>query len=104
VRVAVEPRHDSWWCDEVRELLTRRGAALVWADRGEQPQNPLWVTTNWGYLRLHHGEVDWAYSNRTLRRWARQLRESFGAGYVYANNDPGGAAPRDALTMRRLLQ
>ena len=32
VRVAVEPRHDSWWTDEVRDLLGALGAALCLAD------------------------------------------------------------------------
>ncbi len=32
VRVAVEPRHPSWWSDRVRAVLTARGAALCWAD------------------------------------------------------------------------
>ncbi len=40
-RVAVEPRHDSWWTDEVRRLLERRGAALCWADRRGHPITPL---------------------------------------------------------------
>ena len=35
-RVAVEPRHDSWWTDEIRALLERYGAALCWADRDEK--------------------------------------------------------------------
>jgi hypothetical protein len=48
VRVAVEPRHDSWWTDEVRALLERYGAALCWADRMEQPVAPLWRTAEWG--------------------------------------------------------
>jgi uncharacterized protein YecE (DUF72 family) len=104
VRVAVEPRHDSWWSDEVRAVLTRRKAALVWADRGEQALNPLWVTAGWGYLRLHHGRPDWAYSTRALQRWADQLRDCFTEGYAYANNDPGGAAPRDAVKLREMLE
>jgi uncharacterized protein YecE (DUF72 family) len=103
VRVAVEPRHESWWCEEVRELLTRRKAALVWADRGEQALNPLWATTDWGYLRLHHGKSDWAYTTGGLKSWAERLHGSFNEGYVYANNDPGGAAPRDALKLRSML-
>jgi uncharacterized protein YecE (DUF72 family) len=103
VRVAVEPRHDTWWCEEVREVLTRRRAALVWADRAEEPLNPLWATTDWGYLRLHHGKADWAYSPAALHGWAQRLQDSFDEGYVYTNNDPGGAAPRDALMMRREL-
>ena len=103
VRVAVEPRHESWWCDEVHEVLTKRRSALVWADRGEKALTPLWTTASWGYLRLHHGAKDWAYSAASLKRWAKKLTESFDEGYVYANNDPGGAAPRDALRLRDYL-
>lgn len=33
VRVAVEPRHASWWTPPVRRLLTSYNAALCWADR-----------------------------------------------------------------------
>ena len=36
-RVAVEPRHESWWNADLRDVLTSRGAALVWSDRGSQP-------------------------------------------------------------------
>ena len=45
----------------MRDVLTRRGAALVWADRGEQALDPLWATANWGYLRLHRGGSSWSY-------------------------------------------
>src|ERR1700712_5677378 len=58
VRVAVEPRPASWWTDEFRERLIAHRAALVWADRGEKPLGPLWKTTDWAYLRLHHGAAD----------------------------------------------
>ncbi len=64
---------------------------------------PLWATTDWGYLRLHHGSPDWAYSDDALQRWATELRAAFAEGYAYANNDPGAAAPRDALRLRELL-
>jgi uncharacterized protein YecE (DUF72 family) len=99
-RVAVEPRHDSWWTDEVRALLERYGAALCWADRGEQPIAPLWRTTDWAYLRLHTGEAGWRYRPETLQRWAERLAEVWGPGedaLVYFNNDPGGAATVDAV-------
>ena len=76
---------------------------LVWADRGEKALNPLWTTTGWGYLRLHHGARGWAYSARALKDWATRLHDAFAEGYAYANNDPGGAAPRDAKRLRELL-
>jgi uncharacterized protein YecE (DUF72 family) len=100
VRVAVEPRHDSWWTDEVRALLERYGAALCWADRDEAPVAPLWRTAGWGYLRLHTGVEDWRYRPGTLRLWAERLAEAYGPDddvLVYFNNDPGGAAVVDAV-------
>jgi uncharacterized protein YecE (DUF72 family) len=75
----------------------------VWADRGGRSLGPLWETCGWRYLRLHHGRSGWKYDDADLRRWARRLRAA-GDGYVYANNDPGGAAIADALRMRELLE
>jgi uncharacterized protein YecE (DUF72 family) len=98
-RVAVEPRHVSWWTDEVRALLERYGGALCWADRNEQPIAPLWRTAGWGYLRLHTGLENWRYRPETLRLWAHRLVETYGDDdvLVYFNNDPGGAATVDAV-------
>jgi uncharacterized protein YecE (DUF72 family) len=103
VRVAVEPRHDSWWTDEVRRTLEKRAAALAWADRGSRPVNPLWRTTDWGYLRLHEGAgTPWpSYSRTALKTWAERLA-AYDEAYAYFNNDQRGAAPRDAAVLRRL--
>lgn len=99
VRVAVEPRHDSWWTGEVRDLLASHGAALSWADRLGRPVTPLWRTTDWVYLRLHEGRAQpWPHYGRTaLGSWVDRLPA--GEAYVYFNNDPGGFAVTDATTM-----
>ena len=98
-RVAVEPRHESWWTDEIRALLERYGAALCWADRDEKPVAPLWRTADWGYLRFHHGVEGWAYRPETLQLWADRLAAAYGDEdvLVYFNNDPGCAAVADAV-------
>lgn len=102
VRVAVEPRHRSWFTVELKAVLTDHRAALVWADRGGRSLGPLWRTAEWCYLRLHHGRSGWGYDNRDLGRWAARLAEG-GDGYAYANNDPGAAAVRDARRLRAML-
>jgi uncharacterized protein YecE (DUF72 family) len=107
--VAVEPRHSSWWNADLRDVLTTHGAALVWADRGSSPVAPLWRTAGWGYLRLHAGggEAVWPYAETVLRDWAARLAETWDVVedvFVYTNNDPGGAALRDAVTLARLLR
>jgi uncharacterized protein YecE (DUF72 family) len=103
VRVAVEPRHPSWWTAEVREVLAARGAALCWADRLSRPQNPLWRTADWGYVRMHQGLSGAEYGDAALRTWARRVREAgWEDAYVYFNNDLGGAAVRNARRFARL--
>ncbi len=107
VRVAVEPRHASWWTDPVRRTLEAHGAALCWADRRSRPVTPLWRTADFGYLRLHEGAATpWPrYGRAALRTWVRRVVDTFGADapvFVYFNNDPEGAAPLDAAVFADL--
>lgn len=97
LRVAVEPRHTSWWTGEVASLLSAHNAALCWADRLGRPVTPLWRTADWGYLRFHEGTASpWPrYGERCLASWAQRLAGEWDASaevFVYFNNDPGGAA------------
>src|SRR3954471_11701395 len=107
VRVAVEPRHPSWYTAEVRAVLAAANAALVWADRDSRPLGPLWRTADWGYLRLHTGRAQpWPrYGRAALASWVRRLDAAFDEDsdvFVYTNNDPGGAAVIDASVFARL--
>jgi uncharacterized protein YecE (DUF72 family) len=104
IRVAVEPRHESWWSAEVRDVLAARNAALCWADRTGTAVTPLWRTADWGYLRFHEGDgLPWPrYRAATLARWAGQIAATWTEGtdvFAYFNNDQGGAAPRDAAEL-----
>ena len=103
VRVAVEPRHPSWFSDDLRTLLTRHAAALCWADRRSRPVAPLWRTADFGYLRLHEGRArPWPrYGEAALASWLDRIGTRL-AGlptYVFFNNDPGGAAVTDAAAL-----
>lgn len=109
IRVAVEPRHDTWWSEDTRRVLERRHAALVWADRLGQPVSPLWRTTAWGYVRLHQGRDEFPpdYTTRQLRRWFDRIGDTWptrGDVFVYLNNDPGAAAIRNAKALQRMAE
>jgi uncharacterized protein YecE (DUF72 family) len=106
IRVAVEPRHRSWWTDEARARLERHGAALCWADRRGRPVTPLWRTADFGYVRLHEGRAEpWPrYGRRALDAWLERIASTYGDGpdvFVYFNNDPGAAAIADAVALAR---
>ena len=95
----MEPRHETWWTDEIRQILAKHNAALCWADRRGRPVTPLWRTAGWVYLRMHEGAAQpWPeYGEAALWTWARRIAGVNGDAYVYFNNDPGGAAVRNAL-------
>ncbi|WP_232718438.1 DUF72 domain-containing protein [Gordonia metallireducens] len=106
VQVVVEPRHESWWTDEVRDVLERHHAALCWADRKSRSLTPLWRTADFGYLRLHDGTAKrpMSYGVQAIDSWLRRLWDMFDDEcdvYVYFNNDPGCAAIDNARTMIR---
>lgn len=96
-RVAVEPRHASWWADEVRAVLSDHNAALVEADRRGR-LGPEWHTADWRYLRFHVGRAapEPCYGKAALDSWARSLAGTTGDVFAYFNNDPQGCALRDA--------
>jgi len=109
VRLAVEPRHESWWIDDVRRLLERHNAALCWADRKGGAITPLWRTADWGYVRFHEGSADpWPfYTDDELRSWAGTIATTFPDDcdvYAYFNNDPGAAAIDNAITFADSLR
>jgi uncharacterized protein YecE (DUF72 family) len=108
LRVAVEPRHDSWFVDDVRRLLTERGVALCVADR-RGPITPLWRTADWAYLRFHAGRAmpRSCYASSALETWAERVEEVWGrdaAGYAFFNNDGNGCALRDASVLASALE
>jgi uncharacterized protein YecE (DUF72 family) len=102
VRLAVEPRHDSWFVDALRRTLTDRNVALCVADR-RGPITPLWRTADWGYLRFHAGRATprSCYGQAELERWTERVETLCGRdgnGFAYFNNDGNGCALRDAST------
>jgi uncharacterized protein YecE (DUF72 family) len=103
-RFAVEMRDESWLCDEVYDVLRRRGAALVIHDLIER--HPSELTAGWTYLRFHGRGYGGSYSQQALSAWARRIRRWLREGrdvYAYFNNDRGGHAPRNASDLRRLV-
>ena len=103
-RAAFEFRHPSWETEETRAFLDAAGAALVLADRPGARVRPF-VTGGWSYVRFHQGTHARAgYPRAKLARWADRIAGlPAGDVYVFFNNDPTGAAVRDAATLFRLL-
>jgi uncharacterized protein YecE (DUF72 family) len=103
---AVEFRHASWLDDAVFDLLRRHGVASVHVSSARMPRD-FTVTAGFVYARLHGlPESGFDYTPSELAPWAEFLREQAAEGldgFVYFNNDAGGCAPRNALTLIEML-
>ncbi|WP_156690231.1 DUF72 domain-containing protein [Mycobacterium sp. Marseille-P9652] len=109
IRVAVELRHPSWNDPAVYALLEARRAAYVVMSGAGLACIPR-ATTDLVYVRMHGPDPDamyaGSYPDSELRRWADLIADWEGEGrdvWMYFNNDLGGHAVRNALTLREML-
>jgi uncharacterized protein YecE (DUF72 family) len=109
-RHCFEFRHESWFADDVMQLLREHGVALVIGDRPEvHAFQTHEVTADWTFVRFHAGTrgtrgTRGNYSESELREWAdRLLSWPVRQAFVYFNNDWEGFALRNALRLKDLL-
>ncbi len=101
---ALEFRDPSWYVDDVFAMCDRAGVAICLHDMaGSALTAP--AVGPFVYLRFHgaDGRYHGSYPPDALREWATRMRAWSAAGrdvFAYFNNDPGGAAVRDARALR----
>ena len=105
-RYAVEFREASWYLTETCDVLDAHGAAFCEHDL--VPLSPPRATGGFRYLRFHGAGAKYGgrYGPETLDPVARDLLRTRRRGmdaYVFFNNDIGGHAVHDALTLRAAL-
>lgn len=106
-RYAFEFRDETWFCDEVLDLLRAHKAAFCIYDL-DRKTSPKEVTADFVYVRLHgpKGPYKGSYDDNTLKRWADDIsrwRKGRHDVYVFFDNDQKGYAPRNALRLRELV-
>lgn len=105
---AFEFRDETWLVPEVYKLLRRYHAAFCIHDFADM-KVPLELTSSFTYVRFHgptSAKYAGSYSTAELRAWAKRFQEwshELSGIYAYFNNDPGGAAVRNATELKNLL-
>ena len=96
---AFEFRHESWFDDEVYEVLRESGHTLCLADTEGSDDPKLVATADWGYVRLRRE----AYSDDALRRWLTALQsQGWNEAFVFFKHEDEGVAPRLAARLLEL--
>lgn len=91
LRAAFEFRNDSWFSDEIYEMLRARNAALCIAD-SEKLTTPQVHTADWSYFRLR----DEGYELEDIRKWSDAIRPLVAEGrevFVYFKHEEKGLGP-----------
>jgi len=101
---ALEFRHESWFDDEIYDLLRARDVPLVVVDDAEEEgmSSPLEPTASWGYLRLRRLD----YDAGQLEGWAdRILRQPWTEAYVFLKHEDGSpTGPAFAEQLQGILE
>jgi uncharacterized protein YecE (DUF72 family) len=99
---AMEFRHQSWFDDEVYQLLRDRDIALVAVDQDEGEGAPLVPTAAWGYLRLRR----MAYDIPQLSGWAARIgAQPWREAYVFLKHEEGSpTGPAAAQELQEIVR
>ncbi|MCD6562527.1 MAG: DUF72 domain-containing protein [Thermoproteales archaeon] len=94
-KMAIEPRHESWFNEKVEEKFAEHDILMVTPDSpmfNGLPQNKLFKTTDKVYLRIH-GRTEWyshIYSSEELEELVEKILETKTTkAYIFLNNDHG---------------
>ncbi|MEA3003572.1 MAG: hypothetical protein QOH81_2360 [Sphingomonadales bacterium] len=102
-----EFREKSWLSEEILALLDEGGASFCAHDMPGSA-TPLWAAGPIAYVRFHGGEGKYwgRYSDEGLLSWTEWIVVQAKSGrdvWCYFNNDIGGHAIHDALTLRSMV-
>ena len=101
LRAAFEFRHESWFDDEVWEILKGRNVALCLNETADFAA-PKIATADYGYLRLRRED----YDTTDVERWTNFVREQNGRwkdAFIYFKHEEAGIGPKLAMQMMKLL-
>ncbi len=109
IRAAVEFRHETWFIDDVYNILEKSKASVVIANSSRYSNPPDDITTaDFVYFRFHGPKELFAspYTKSQLQHYAEIMKKHLRDGrqvYAYFNNDVMGYAVKNAGTLRELL-
>lgn len=90
-RAAFDFRHETWFDDDVLQLLRSENRALCISDRDERPVTHIDKTADWGYLRLRRVN----YSTAELREWISRMKaQDWKTTFVFFKHEDEGTGPQ----------
>jgi len=90
---AFEFRHETWFDDEIFELLKKHKVALCIAEADNELEVPFVTTADWGYLRLRKED----YPDTELKAWVKKVqKQDWSDAFVYFRHEDTAKGPKFA--------
>jgi len=87
---AFEFRHQSWFDQEIFDLLREHQAVLCIAEAENDLEIPFVSTADWGYLRLRRPD----YGDPELKAWVKRVREQkWKQAFIFFKHEEEGKGP-----------
>jgi len=87
---AFEFRHQSWFHEEVFELLRQHRTVLCIAEAENDLEIPFVSTADWGYLRLRRPD----YGDTELKAWAKRVEaQKWRDAFIFFKHEEEGKGP-----------
>jgi uncharacterized protein YecE (DUF72 family) len=100
-RAAFEFRHESWFDEEIFELLKMHKAALCIAEADNELTVPFVSTTDWGYLRSRRED----YADAELRAWVKKVqKQDWSDVFIYFRHEDTAKGPKFAKRFLELAE
>jgi len=92
-RAAFEFRHQSWFDEEILDLLREHQAVLCIAEAENDLEIPFVSTADWGYLRLRRPD----YGDAELKTWAERVHgQDWRDAFIFFKHEEEGKGPQMA--------
>ena len=100
-RLAFEFRHQSWFDEEVFEILRQHQAVLCIAEAENDLEIPFVSTADWGYLRLRRPD----YGDAELKSWGKRVTEQkWRDSFIFFKHEDEGKGPQMAKRFLELAR
>jgi len=100
-RAAFEFRHETWFDEEIFDLLRNKVCALVVSDTDDKPLSEIISTAGWGYLRLRRT----AYDENDLADWMKRVEDQkWKDAFVFFKHEDEGVGPKLAARFLELSE
>lgn len=104
---AFEFRNRAWYREETYKLLRDNGYAFCIHDMGELKTDRI-LTSDIVYIRFHGFDALYGgdYKDEILQDWANWIKECTKTGktvFAFFNNDIGGYAVKNCLTLKKMI-